>query len=152
MVRAAVATDAEAMSGVLRAIIAVTGRARPSDPDYVRVHYLSAAQDVRCSVAVDASSVLGFQSLIRAVPGNRYDVPDGWGIIGTHIDPRAHRRGVGTALFNASRAAARAAHIERIDAYIAADNAGALAYYEAMGFSTYRTSPGIVQKVYRLTS
>jgi ribosomal protein S18 acetylase RimI-like enzyme len=81
---------------------------------------------------------LGFQSLLRAAAGNRYDVPVGWGIIGTHIGPRAQRRGVGSALFAASREAALAARLTRIDATIAADNATGLGYYEAMGFRTYR--------------
>ncbi|TCP34152.1 hypothetical protein [Sphingomonas sp. BK235] len=84
-IRAAVAADVAAMSGVLRAIIAATGRERPSDPAYVLDHYVAAPGNVRCSVAVDASGVIGFQSLIRALPGNRFGVPEGWGIIAPHV-------------------------------------------------------------------
>jgi len=145
--RAAIA-DAAGMHRVLRAIIAQTGRERPSDMAFVTGHYIANPAGIRCTVAVDAAGdILGFQSLVRAEAGNRYDVPPGWGIIGTHIDPRAHRQGVGAALFRATRAAAEAAGLAKIDAYIAADNDGALRYYEAMGFRTYRTPEGIVQKV-----
>lgn len=143
--------DADAMSRVLREIVALSGRERPSDADFVARHYIANSASIRCTVAVDeAGDVLGFQSLVRAEAGNRYDVPEGWGIIGTHISPRAHRRGIGTALFAASRAAAERAGIEKIDAYIGANNPSGLRYYEAMGFRTYREPDGIVQKVYVL--
>lgn len=152
IVRPATPADAADMSRVLQAIIAATGRERPNDIAFVLRQYVENPASIRCSVAIDDTErLLGFQSLVRATPGNRYDVPDGWGIIGTHIGPDAHRQGVGKVLFAASLAAARLAGIVAIDAYIGADNATGLAYYEAMGFATYREPPGIVQKVYRLS-
>ena len=93
---------------------------------------------------------MGFQSLKRAAAGNRYNVPEGWGIIGTHISPRAHRRGVGTALFASSRKAANEAGLTRIDAAIGANNRMGLRYYEAMGFRTYRESDDIIQKLFEM--
>lgn len=151
LIRPAIETDAPAMSRVLLDIIALTGRMRPHDPAFVLSHYIANRDSVRCSVALDADgAILGFQSLVRAVPGNRYDVPEGWGIIGTHISPHAHRRGVSTALFTATRQAAVAAGLPKIDAYIGADNAMGLRYYEAMGFRTYREGDGIVQKLLTL--
>ncbi|WP_267434361.1 GNAT family N-acetyltransferase [Sphingomonas sp. GM_Shp_1] len=152
LIRPAVERDAPALSRVLLDIIAITGRMRPHDPDFTLSHYIANRDSVRCSVALDAEgTVMGFQSLVRAVPGNRYDVPEGWGIIGTHISPRAHRRGVGTALFAATRPAAVAAGLPRIDACIGADNAMGLRYYEAMGFRTWREGDGIVQKMLVVT-
>jgi len=149
IIRTATPADAEAMSRVLGEIIAATGRERPREPDFVRSTYIDNPAGVECSVAVDAADgLLGFQSLIRALPGNRYGAPEGWGIIGTHISPQAHRRGVGTALFAASREAASAAGLARIDASIGAWNAGALWYYEALGFRTWREGDGVVQKVF----
>lgn len=143
--------DAAAMSRVLREIIARTGRDRPNDEAFVTAHYLDNPANIRCTVAIDAAGeVLGFQSLVRAEAGNRYDVPEDWGIIGTHISPRAHRQGVGKALFRSSREAAAAAGLRTIDAYIGADNAAGLRYYDAMGFRTYREPDGIVQKMYEL--
>ena len=72
-------------------------------------------------------------------------MPLGWGIIGTHISPRAHRKGVGTALFAATKVAAEAAGLLSIDAYIGRDNPGALRYYEALGFRMYREKEDVVQ-------
>jgi RimJ/RimL family protein N-acetyltransferase len=152
IIRTAIPDDAMPMSRVLLDIIAMTGRTRPHDPAFTLSHYIAAPDGIRCSVAVDDDgTVLGFQSLKRAVPGNRYDVPEGWGIIGTHIGPRAHRRGVGKALFAVSRQAALEAGLTRIDATIAADNPMGLHYYEAMGFRTWRQGDGIVQKMVDLT-
>jgi ribosomal protein S18 acetylase RimI-like enzyme len=137
------------MSRILREIIEHTGRDRPNDEAFVTQQYIANPASIRCTVAIDdEGAVLGFQSLVRAEAGNRYDVPAGWGIIGTHISPRAHRRGVGSALFRSSREAAEQADLEKIDAYIGADNPSGLRYYEAMGFQTYRASEGIVQKIY----
>ncbi|MES3110018.1 GNAT family N-acetyltransferase [Sphingomonas aurantiaca] len=137
------------MSRVLREIIEHTGRERPNDETFVTRQYIANPASIRCTVAIDDEGVaVGFQSLVRAEGGNRYDVPAGWGIIGTHISPRAHRQGVGSALFRSSQEAAEQAGIEKIDAYIGADNASGHRYYEAMGFQTYRVPEGIVQKVY----
>lgn len=151
-IRMAAIDDAAAMSRVLREIIAHTGRQRPHDEAFVIAHYIANPASIRCTLASgDDGDIFGFQSLVRAAPGNRYDVPVGWGIIGTHISPRAHRRGVGRALFQSSREAAERAGLQNIDAYIGADNQTALHYYDAMGFRTYRTPEGVVQKAYSVT-
>lgn len=139
------------MSKLLREIIEQTGRDRPNDEAFVTRQYLANPASIRCTVAVDgAGDVLGFQSLVRAEVGNCYDVPEGWGIIGTHISPRAHRQGTGKMLFRSSREAAELAGLNKIDAYIGADNPSGLRYYGAMGFLTYREPEGIVQKVYTI--
>lgn len=141
--------DAAALSRVLREIVAHTGRERPNDEAFVIRQYIANRANIRCTVAIDdEKDVIGFQSLVRAEAGNRYDVPVGWGIIGTHISPRAHRQGVGSALCRSSREAAEQAEMKKIDAYIGADNPSGLRYYEAMGFQTYRAPEGVVQKVY----
>jgi ribosomal protein S18 acetylase RimI-like enzyme len=146
--RAASADDAAEMGRVLREIIDHNGRQRPSDVDFVMGRYIADPTSIRCTVAIDeAGNVVGFQSLKKAVAGNPYDTPEGWGIIGTHISPKVHRQGVGKLLFAATREAALQAGLEKIDAYIGADNSSGLRYYDAMGFRTYRTPGGIVQKV-----
>lgn len=151
LIRRATEDDASAMSRVLREIIALTGRSRPHDPAFALSHYIAAPDGILCSVAVDDDGVMGFQSLKRAGASNRYNLPEGWGIIGTHISPRAHRRGVGKALFANSLKAAYEAGLPRIDATIGADNPMGLRYYEAMGFRTYREGDGLVQKLFELT-
>jgi ribosomal protein S18 acetylase RimI-like enzyme len=136
---------------VLREIIERTGRQRPNDAAFVMVHYITDPTSICCTVAVDESErIVGFQSLKKSVTGNPYDTPEGWGIIGTHISPHVHRQGVGKLLFAATTVAARQGGLEKIDAYIRADNLSGLKYYDAMGFRTYRMPDGIVQKVYDL--
>ena len=152
IIRTARLSDAEAMSRVLTDIIAVTQRSRPHDQDFVQNNYIANPHGVLCSVAEDGNGeVLGFQSLIRAVEGNKYGVTAGWGIIGTHVSPRAARRGVGKALFAATKLAAENAGLQNIDATIGADNAVGLAYYDSIGFHTYRTGDNTICKRFSVT-
>ena len=127
----------------------MTGRERRTEPSFVISNYIDHPEGVRCTVAVDEqNNPIGFQSLIRSWPDNPYDVPADWGIVGTHISPSAHRKGVGTALFAVTKVAAEEAGLLKIDAYIGRENPGALRYYEALGFQTYRETEDVVQKAY----
>lgn len=147
-IRSAAAEDAAGMSRVVREITAVTGHTRPSGVEYMLSTYISHPDRIHCAVAVEADGLLlGFQSLKVARAGNAYGVAEGWGIIGTHISPQAARRGIGAALFARTREAAVQAGLERIDATIGALNTGGLAYYEAMGFRTYRRTQSAICKV-----
>jgi len=150
-IRPATPADAPAMSAMLEALIAAGKRTNPGDLDFTMTHYVTHPDGILCSVAVDDDgSILGLQSLSRAVEGNRYGTPVGWGIIGTHVAPAAARRGVGSRLFEVSREAARAAGIGKIEAYIAVRNVEGQAYYEAMGFRTYRIDGEAICKRYRV--
>ncbi|MEM9228248.1 MAG: GNAT family N-acetyltransferase [Pseudomonadota bacterium] len=149
-IRDVVPGDAEGMSGLLKELTASGRRKSPDSEAFVRAHYIEDSRKIRCSVAAENGFVLGFQSLIRADAENKYGVEPGRGIIGTHIRPSAARRGIGRALFAISLKAAEAASINKIDASIANDNQEALAYYEAMGFRTYRTSQGLTCKCFEL--
>lgn len=51
--------------------------------------------------------------------------------------------GIGSDLFEATKAAARAMGYTKIDAIIRADNEGGLAYYQSRGFETLRLLPDI---------
>jgi ribosomal protein S18 acetylase RimI-like enzyme len=86
---------------------------------------------ISCVVAVDtgAGELLGFQTLVRD-DGLPADVGD----IGTFAKVGGTQQGVGTALFAATRAAARAKGLAAINATIRADNTGGLAFYGRMGF------------------
>lgn len=146
-VRTAVSADVTAMSSMLLELVAANKRTRPSDPGFVRDHYVDGAGILRCVIAEDESgTVLGFQCLKIADEDNSYGTPVGWGYIGTHVSPRALRRGVGRRLFAATRHVARDARLPAIEAFIGADNVEGQAYYDAMGFRTYRTPPGAVCK------
>ena len=62
------------------------------------------------------------------------------------------RRGVGKALFAATRLAAENADQQNIDATIGADNANGLAYYDAIGFQSYRTGDNTICKRFSIFS
>lgn len=149
-IRDAVPGDVAQMSEFLKELTASGKRKSPDNEAFVRAHYIEDRRKIRCSVADEDGRVLGFQSLIRADAENQSGVEPGWGIIGTHIRPSAARRGVGRALFAVSRKAAEEALIEKIDATIAHDNPEALAYYDAMGFRTYRTAEDLICKCFDL--
>ncbi len=151
-IRQAQEKDAVGMSATLSDLAAAGKRTKPSDVAFVLNHYILHPDRIACHVALDGQGrILGFQSLKLARPGNIYAVTPGWGIIGTHIRPDTARRGVGRALFEATRAAALASNLERIDATIGKWNADGLAYYEAVGFRTYERIDGAVRKVFQLT-
>ena len=58
--------------------------------------------------------------------------------------------GVGSLLFAATLASARDAGLPAIEAYIGEENDAALAYYEALGFTTSRRPAGAVCKAFPL--
>ncbi|MEJ6392390.1 GNAT family N-acetyltransferase [Gymnodinialimonas sp. 2305UL16-5] len=146
-VRAARRDDAQEMSVILADILESWGSDRPRSPGHVLSHYIAHPDLVKCSVAVgEDGEILGFQSLLKMQADNPYDVPAGWGVIGTYVAAKAARQGVGRKLFSSSLDAAIAAGLRDIDATIGGANDLALAYYGAMGFRTYRTKPGAVCK------
>ena len=146
-VRAARHDDAQEMSVILADILDGWGSDRPRSADHVLSHYIAHPDLVKCSVAEGSNGeILGFQSLIKMRPDNPYEVPAGWGFIGTYVAPKAARQGVGKALFASSVDAAIAAGLTDIDATIGDSNTSALDYYGAMGFRTYRTRPDAVCK------
>src|SRR5699024_2978721 len=121
-IRPARPSDADEMAEVQNAIYRAGLRAGPVDAALVRERYLDMEYGVACTVAERDGRVVGFQSLNRAWPGNPYDVPEGWGIIGTHIRPDAGRRGIGRRLFAVSLVAAKTAVLRDINARIRDDN------------------------------
>ncbi len=150
-IRSATPSDAEGMKAVHDEIFAAGLRKAPGDIGQVMTSYIEQTDRIGCFVAVnDDGRILGFQSLRYARPDNPYGVAEGWGIIGTHVSPHASRQGVGSGLFRATLDAAKASGLAKIDASIGADNALGLAYYEAMGFRTYRTPQGLVCKVFEV--
>lgn len=80
----------------------------------------------------------GFQAL------SSHGAPEpGWGDIGTFARREASIPGVGRALFAATRQRAAALGLAAINAQIRADNTGGLAYYDRMGFRTWRVLPSV---------
>lgn len=148
-VRPAIVTDAQGMSAVLTEILIGKRSGRASDPEHIRDFYIEHSDRIQCAVAVDDNgTILGFQSLKVAAEGNIYDVPLGWGVIGTYVRLEVGRQGIGSALFVETTLAARQAGISKIDATIGSDNDLGLGYYDAMGFRAYREKPSAICKCY----
>jgi GNAT superfamily N-acetyltransferase len=150
-IRQANAEDAAAMDAVLSPILDLWGSSRPRGADHVRAHYILHPARISCCVAETGGSLVGFQSLKRAMDGNPYDLPEGWGIIGTYVAVKAAGRGVGRALFAESLRAAQASGLTWIDATIGAANAEGLGYYAALGFEDWRDLNGATGKRIRVT-
>ncbi len=121
-IRPARVDDATGMAAVQNEIFSAGLRKAPTDITAVLENYIQHTDRIECSVAEDDDGrIMGFQSLRYARADNPYGVAEGWGIIGTHVSPQAARRGVGSALFAATRRAAEARGLKNIDASIGAD-------------------------------
>ena len=121
--------DAGAMALLLNAIIArggTTALAEPVTGDGLRAWM--EAGDV-WHVAEEAGEVIGFQWL-----GPHPDLPGDTADVATFVAEGRHGIGAGSALWEATRAAARARGWRYAVAVIRADNAGGLAYYGSRGF------------------
>lgn len=152
IIREATEADTPAMARILKEVLISWESDRPSTVEHVVENYVTHPCSLRCSVAIDDNgNLLGFQSLKRAWKANPFDVPEGWGVIGTYVDASARGSGVGRALFGSSLAAAKNGNLAEIDATIGASNIEGLTYYEALGFRTYRRASGAECKKFSLT-
>ncbi len=138
LIRQAVPDDASSLSDILNGIIALgslTALKTPLTPAEFSRMFLEGEHIFGCSVAEDRQTgmLLGYQTLAR-----HPDLPADWGDIGTFTRLEPRRPGLGTALFAATRARAMEHGLAAINAAIRADNEAGLAYYERMGFRTYR--------------
>lgn len=131
------------MTALLNRIIAIggtTAHETPFTPEAVARHYIAGDEPICCHIAV-AAGLIGFQSV-----GRNTALPEGWGDIGTFVDPDRQRSGAGAALFAATLVAARTAGLRVLNATIRADNAPGLGYYARRGFADYATDPGFALK------
>jgi GNAT superfamily N-acetyltransferase len=159
-IRPATRDDAAPLSAILNRIIAIGGTTAFETPmtlaDFDR-HCLSGPDFILCLMAetADGGEALGFQSLVRNPA-----LPAGWGDIATFTRREPPRPGVGAALFEATRRAARDLGLAAINATIRADNHAGIPFYEKMGFATYAVAEAVpladgtpvdrVSKLYRL--
>ena len=144
-IRPATPADAPQMVALLNAIVAkggTTAHQRPFDEARMVAHYIASPFSLCCHVAEEEGRILGFQALDWPDPAYG-PAPEGWGFIATFVDGEAAGKGVGRALFEATREAARKAGMVAIDATIRADNASGLGYYSKMGFVDYDRATGV---------
>ena len=145
-IRDATAADADELAALLNAIIAAGGTTALEEPytgESLATAYLTGPDVICCFVAVDRTSgrLEGFQTLGR-YPG----LPDGVGDIGTFARIDGKQRGVGSALFAATRRRARDLGLTAINATIRADNTGGLTFYGKMGFTDHAVTPAVPLK------
>jgi L-amino acid N-acyltransferase YncA len=146
MVREVLPTDAAELTGLLNAIIAAGGTTAledPFTPDGLAETYLTGPAVHCCFVALDPATgrIEGFQTLGR-YPALPTDVGD----IGTFARMDGKQKGVGTALFAATRMRARELGLHAINATIRADNIGGLAFYARQGFVDHAVDKGVPLK------
>ncbi len=147
-VRPATRKDAAGMAELINAIIAIGGTTAYEDPfeaASMDAAYISLPELVSCFVAEADGEIVGFQGLMRSFDPDD-PLPDGWATIGTFARVGATRGGIGAALFDKTRGAAREAGIRVIDATIRADNTGGLAFYARQGFVDYGRLVGVPLK------
>jgi L-amino acid N-acyltransferase YncA len=142
--------DAAQLADLLNALIAqggTTALEQPYTPEGLAEAYLVGPDVLCCFVAVDPASgrLEGFQTL-----GRYAELPDDVGDIGTFARIDGKQRGVGSALFSATRERARQLGLAAINATIRADNAGGLAFYGKMGFEDHSVTRDVPLKDGRL--
>jgi L-amino acid N-acyltransferase YncA len=138
-VRPVTSDDAPELADLLNAIIARGGTTALEEaftPERLDETYLTGPNVLSCVVAVETGTgqLEGFQTLIR-----EEHLADGWVDIGTFTRVGGTQRGVGSALFAATRERARTLGLVGINAEIRADNRGGLAFYGKLGFHYYKT-------------
>lgn len=136
-IRPAKSTDAIEVAELLNEIIRIGGTTAFQKESSVSeiADFIERLNPEGCiHVAVDevSGAIIGYQSL------ERYStLPKTVGVIATFAKVGAVQRGIGSALFNITRATAPKLGFTEIDATIRADNIGGLAYYSKMGFQDF---------------
>lgn len=131
IIRLATPSDAPALADILNAVIAIGGTTAyqtPRDAAYFDPFFGKDAK-VFLHLAETNEGLQGMQWIEPLDPPNTHI-----GGIATFARPGTAQRGIGTALFEVTKAACVAAGYTKIYAKIRADNTGGLAYYAKMGF------------------
>ena len=104
------------------------------------VHTLFSAPGHAILVAEGAAGAVGFACMkLVEHPGSPYRLPSRYLDVDEFgVDEANRRQGVGRALFDAVRAYAASQGVSRIELNMWEFNQDALAFYEAIGFTTYR--------------
>lgn len=145
-VRDVTQADAAELAGLLNAVIAKGGTTALEEPFTAEslAHAYLVGPDVHCcfvAMSSDSGRIEGFQTLCRYAK-----LPDHIADIGTFTRLGGSQRGVGTALFAATRARAAGLGLLAINATIRADNAGGLAFYGKQGFLDHEIILGVPMK------
>ena len=139
-------SDAAELAELLNVFIArgaTSSLQQPYTPERLDQTYLTGPDVFCCFVAVDDETVRieCFQTLGRA---NHLNAD--WVDIGTFSRIGGTQRGVGSALFGATRQRAVELGLTGINATIRADNEGGLAFYEKLGFVDHEVERAVPLK------
>jgi len=141
-VRPTVRADAAALADLLNEIIAAGGTTAyqiPFTPEGFAQAHIDGPAVLTSVVAQGEDGVpMGFQILLRDER-----LPEGWGDIGTFARRGMTSRGIGSALFAATRDAARDLGLVGINATIRADNSGGLTFYGKQGFVDHSVAAAV---------
>ncbi|MEM7470281.1 MAG: GNAT family N-acetyltransferase [Pseudomonadota bacterium] len=141
--RLAVPADIPQLVAILNEIIAIGGTTayqEPVTPDYFDRLVNSKEEQTFIHVAAKGSDIEGFQWI------NPSPERAALASIATFARPGTTQRGIGTALFAATKQAAKKANFDEIDATIRRDNTGGLAYYSKMGFEDHSVTEAVPLK------
>lgn len=129
--------DARAMAELLNAIISkggTTALTTPVTAERIKTRLSEFPDQSAWHVAEDdTGTLLGYQYVYP-----HPDLPPDACDIATFVKLGQTGLGIGSALFEATKSAARNMGYTWINATIRADNAGGLAYYQSRGFEDYR--------------
>ena len=142
LIREATLDDAEALVGIINPIVATGAHSAleletsASQREFMaHFHDRGIFHVVECLVE---KRVIGMQTL---EPFADYSHAfDHVGIMGTLVDLQQRRSGIGTTLFEATRAEALKRGYEKIFTYVRADNTNGLNFYRKMGFREVGTA------------
>jgi L-amino acid N-acyltransferase YncA len=102
-------------------------------------HFFNQQIQISCFVAEGTEGeLLGFQIL-----SFHEQLPEDWADIATFVRTSPRLSGVGTALFTDTVELADKFEINTLNAVIRADNVGGIAYYEKMGFTTWKVEKDV---------
>jgi len=143
IIRNATISDAAEMAVLLNEIIRIGGTTSRQkewsvEATIVFIEGLAAKGCIHVACDKATGQVLGYQSLEIHT-----DLPKTIGDIATFSKVGGNKRGIGTALFAATRAAAPALGFNEINATIRADNTGGLTYYSKMGFQDHSVAKAV---------
>jgi hypothetical protein len=145
-IRNAVQSDGIPLLNILNTIIEAGGTTAFETPlsiEEFNDHFLTGDDVLVCFVAEEVVSnhVVGFQGLSR-----NQDLPESWSDIWTFTKRVPNFHGAGTALFGKTAIFASDLKLTANNATIRTDNQGGIAYYEKMGFETYKVVRGVPLK------
>lgn len=126
------------MAALLNDIIAAGGTTAFTDPVTGAILRDWMAAGDAWHVAEIDGDLCGFQWI-----GPHADLPEDTCDIATFVAREQHGVGIGSALFEATRKAAKTLGYSRIVAVIRSDNAGGRSYYGSRGFETQKTLKNI---------